>query len=68
MPRHETESEARHRRALERLLESVENGAVEAIEDLDREEVALLLTRARPGESLQDLFDRLRQPAPHDAE
>jgi hypothetical protein len=55
-------SEADRRRIeLERLVEAVECGEVEAIEDLTPDEVALLLTRARPEESLQDLFDRLRR-------
>jgi hypothetical protein len=63
MPRHESDLEAEHRRVVERLVESVENGTVDALEDLSREEVALLLTRARPGESLEDLFDRLRPTA-----
>ena len=31
--------------------------------DLDPEQVKLLLSRARPEESFEDLFDRLRQPA-----
>ena len=46
--------------ALEHLIEAVENGEIEAIEDLTREEISWLLARARPGESLEDLFDRLR--------
>lgn len=60
MPRHETEAEAKQRREVERLVESVESGAVDAIEDLSASEIGLLLTRAKPGESLEDLFDRLR--------
>lgn len=64
MAHRESDLEAERRREVERLVESVENGTVDAIEDLSRAEVALLLTRARPGESLEDLFDRLRQPAP----
>jgi len=64
MPRHETQAEAKQRREIERLVESVENGDVDAIEDLSASEIALLLTRAKPGESLEDLFDRLRSPEP----
>lgn len=57
--------EAEKRRMdLERLIDAVENGEIEAIEDLTADEVALLLTRARPEESLENLFDRLRGPAP----
>ena len=52
------------RTELERLIEAVENGEVDAIEDLTREEVALLLACGRPEESLQDLFDRLRNGEP----
>jgi hypothetical protein len=48
--------------ALERLVEAVERGEIESIEDLTREEISWLLARARPGESLEDLFDRLRGP------
>jgi hypothetical protein len=47
---------------MEQLIEAVERGEIEAMEDLTREEVSMLLSRARPGESLEDLFDRLRQP------
>jgi hypothetical protein len=55
-------SEAEERRMqLERLIEAVENGDVETPEDLTSDEIALLLTRSRPEESLQDLFDRLRR-------
>lgn len=53
----------RRRLALERLVESVERGEIEAIEDLTPEEVSLLLSQARSGESLEDLLDRLRQPS-----
>ena len=62
MARHETIDAERRRQAVERLVEAVERGEIEALEDLTREEVSLLLARARPGESLEDLFDRLRQP------
>jgi hypothetical protein len=55
-----TRETERRRIELERLVEAVENGEIDALEDLTEEEVALLLTRARPEESLQDLFDRLR--------
>lgn len=53
----------RRRLALERLIESVEAGEIDAVEDLSPEEVSLLLSHARTGESLEDLLDRLRQPA-----
>ena len=63
MTQHEHAEAERRRLALERLIESVEAGEIDAIEDLSPEEVSLLLSHARPGESLEDLFDRLRQPA-----
>lgn len=63
MARHELLDEERRRMALERLMDSLENGEIDAVEDLSAEEVALLMSRARPGESLGDLFDRVRQPA-----
>jgi hypothetical protein len=62
MARHENAEAERRRLALEQLIEALESGEIEALEDLSREEVSLLLARARPGESLEDLFDRLRQP------
>lgn len=62
MARHEKPDEERRRLALEELIAAVERGEIDAVEDLSREEVSLLLARARPGESLEDLFDRLRQP------
>ena len=64
MAQHENAEAERDRLALGRLIESVERGEIDAVEDLTPEEVSLLLSRARPGESLEDLFDRLRQPAP----
>jgi hypothetical protein len=62
MARQEMVGAERRRLAMEQLIEAVERGDIEALEDLTREEVSLLLSRARPGESLEDLFDRLRQP------
>lgn len=62
MVRHESVHEERARQELEQLLAAIEEGRIDAIEDLTREEVALLVSRVRPGESLQDLFDRVRQP------
>lgn len=64
MTHRETEQEEKHRLELERLIEAVENGEIDAIEDLTREEAALFMTRARPEESLVDLFDRLRRQGP----
>ena len=63
MARHENAEAERRRLAIEHLIESVARGEIDALEDLTREEVSLLLSRARPGESLEDLLDRLRQPA-----
>ncbi len=63
MARHEIAEAEVRRLAMERLFEAVENGEIEAVEDLTREEVSMLLARALPGESLEELFDRLRQPA-----
>lgn len=62
MARHESVEQERARLDLDRLLAALEEGRIDALEDLTRHEVALLLSRARPGESLQDLFDRVRQP------
>jgi hypothetical protein len=62
MPRKETESEARERRELERLLDAIRNGEIDAIEDLSAREMALLSGQLRDGEALGDLRDRLRQP------
>jgi hypothetical protein len=62
MAHYENAEVERRRLALERLVESVERGEIDALEDLTPEEVSLLLSHARPGESLEDLLDRLRQP------
>lgn len=63
MALHEKAEAERRRLTLERLIESVETGEIDSVEDLSTEEVSLLLSRARPGESFEDLLDRLRQPA-----
>ncbi len=63
MERNETAQATKRRLALERLIESIENGDVDAIEDLSREEIDMLLARVRPNESLEQLFDRMRQPS-----
>jgi hypothetical protein len=61
--RRESESAERRERRMEDLLAAVENGDIEAIEDLTEREVELLLSRSMPGESFEDLLDRLRRPA-----
>lgn len=66
MVRIETENEQRQRLEFERLVEAIENGEVDSIEDLNTAEIALLTNRTRPGESLEDLFDRLRQASRDD--
>ncbi len=62
MARHETLEQEQKRLAVEELVAAIEGGRIDAIEDLSPKEVALLLTRARPGEALADLFDRVRLP------
>jgi len=57
-----SEQELREQEEHERLVLAILRGEIGAIEDLEPAQIALLLSRARPAESLEDLFDRLRQP------
>jgi hypothetical protein len=60
MARHTSEDSAESR-ALERLLDEIECGTIEDVDELDEADVKLLRAYYGESESLQDMLDRLRE-------
>jgi len=45
---------------LEELLDGIRTGAIEALVELDADEIEMLRAACAEGESVEDMFDRLR--------